>query len=96
MPAPAFIVERQMGERLTNSERFTILEVINSKGDVIMADLKDNWKDTGKGLGHAFKNLGKSIVRSAATGVKKVDHWANPEEEETQVAEAEKTEETEK
>jgi hypothetical protein len=81
---------------LTNPVIFTILKITYYKGVVIMADLKDSWKDTGKGLGNAFKSLGKSIVRSAATGVKKVDNWANPEEEETQVVDAEKAEEAEK
>lgn len=42
--------------------------------------LKDNWKQTGVGLGHAFRDLGKSVVKSVATGVKKVDNWANKED----------------
>lgn len=41
--------------------------------------LKDQWKDTGKGLGSAFKGLGKSIVRSVKTGVDKVDDTAEDE-----------------
>ena len=36
-----------------------------------MADsLKESWKETGKDLGGAFKQLGKSIVKSGATVVK--------------------------
>ena len=35
--------------------------------------LKDDWKNTGKDLGNSFKDLGKSLVRSAKTGVGKVD-----------------------
>ena len=35
--------------------------------------LKDEWKDTGKGIGSAFKNLGKNIIRSAKTGVDGLD-----------------------
>ncbi len=35
--------------------------------------LKDDWKNTGKNLGNSFKDLGKSIARSAKTGVGKVD-----------------------
>lgn len=35
--------------------------------------LKDEWKDTGKGIGGAFKNLGKNLVRSAKTGVDSLD-----------------------
>lgn len=42
-----------------------------------MGDLRENWKETGVGLGHAFKNLGKSIVKSVKTGVVKADEWAN-------------------
>lgn len=45
-----------------------------------MADLKDSWKKTGVGLGHAFRDLGKSIVKSAATAVNKVDDWANKDD----------------
>ena len=29
-----------------------------------MGSLKDDWKETGKDLGGAFKQLGKSIVKS--------------------------------
>jgi len=42
--------------------------------------LKDNWKQTGVGLGHAFRDLGKSVIKSVATGVKKADDWANKED----------------
>ncbi len=47
-----------------------------------MADsLKDTWKETGKGLGHAFRDLGKTIIKSGAKVVNKVDDWANGDEE---------------
>lgn len=43
-----------------------------------MADsLKNEWKETGKGLGKAFQSLGKSIARSAIHGVSKAAEWAN-------------------
>ena len=29
-----------------------------------MADLKNSWKNTGAGLGHAFRDLGKTIIVS--------------------------------
>ena len=35
--------------------------------------LKDEWKETGKGLGHAFGQLGKNIGRSAKTGIDAID-----------------------
>lgn len=41
------------------------------KGDFIMS-LKDNWKDTGKGLGKSFAGLGKSIVKSVKVGADKL------------------------
>lgn len=41
--------------------------------------LKDEWKDTGKGLGGAFKDLGKNLVRSVKTGIDKVDDSAAEE-----------------
>ena len=39
--------------------------------------LKDSWKETGVGLGHAFRDLGKTLVKTAKTGVDKADDWAN-------------------
>lgn len=43
-------------------------------------DLKDSWKETGKGLGHAFRDLGKALIKTGATAVKKADEWANKED----------------
>lgn len=43
-------------------------------------DLKDTWKETGKGLGYAFRDLGKSLVKTGATALKKADEWANKED----------------
>lgn len=40
-------------------------------------DLKETWKKTGIGLGHAFRDLGKSIVKSVAAGMEKADEWAS-------------------
>lgn len=34
--------------------------------------LRDDWKETGKGLGKAFKDLGQQVSRSAMHGV----NWA--------------------
>lgn len=44
--------------------------------------LKDDWKDTGKGLGQAFSGLGKSIVRTVKDGVDAVDDWAESDKKE--------------
>ena len=41
-----------------------------------MGSLKDDWKETGKDLGGAFKQLGKSIIKSGATAVDKANDWA--------------------
>ena len=49
--------------------------------------LKDNWKTTGTNLGHAFKDLGKTLVKTASTAVDKVDKWANGEEEKKETQE---------
>lgn len=38
---------------------------------------KQDWKETGRGLGHAFKGLGKTLIRTAKTGVDKVNDWAD-------------------
>ena len=42
-------------------------------------DLKDSWKETGVGLGHAFRDLGKTLVKTCSKAVKKLDNWANQE-----------------
>ena len=55
--------------------------------------LKDNWKQTGVGFGHAFRDFGKAVVKSVATGVKKADNWANKEDSVENSA-AKKAEET--
>ena len=47
-------------------------------------ELKDNWKDAGVGFGHAFRDLGKAFAKTAKTTIRKVDEWANGEEEEPQ------------
>ncbi len=47
-----------------------------------MADLKESWKETGKGLGNAFMDLGKTLVKTAAFGVKKAEEWANSDDTE--------------
>lgn len=56
-------------------------------------DLKDSWKETGIGLGHAFRDLGKTLIKTGAKVVKKADEWANNEEAETEQP-AEQVEET--
>lgn len=55
--------------------------------------LKDNWKQTGVGLGHAFRDLGKSVIKSVATGMKKADEWANKEDKQEQSEENKETSE---
>lgn len=41
-----------------------------------MASTKETWKETGKDLGHAFKGLGKTLLKTAKTGVNKATEWA--------------------
>ena len=38
--------------------------------------LKNSWKNTGTGLGHAFRDLGKTIIVSGKEGVDKAVDWA--------------------
>ena len=47
-----------------------------------MADLKESWKETGKGLGNAFAGLGKTLVKTAAAGIKKAEEWATSDDAE--------------
>lgn len=41
-----------------------------------MSELKNDWKNTGVGLGHAFRDLGKSVIKSAKVGADKAEEWA--------------------
>ena len=43
--------------------------------------LKDNWKATGAGFGQAFKELGKTLIKTASTAAEKADRWANGKDE---------------
>ncbi len=45
-----------------------------------MADLKDRWKDTGKGLGFAFRDLGKTLIHTAMEATGELDKLVNPED----------------
>ena len=38
---------------------------------------KETWKQTGLGLGHAFRDLGKTIINSGKKGVDHAVDWAN-------------------
>ncbi len=56
------------------------LRLDNLKGGIEMS-LRDSWKETGVGLGHAFRDLGKTLVKTVKTGAEKVDNWANSDED---------------
>lgn len=43
-------------------------------------DLRGSWKETGVSLGHAFRDLGKTLVKTGAKVVKKADEWANEDQ----------------
>ncbi|MGN0370253.1 MAG: hypothetical protein ACI4EW_06875 [Butyrivibrio sp.] len=44
---------------------------------------RDDWKETGKDLGHAFKGLGKNIIKSAKKGINKATDWAESDDNQT-------------
>ncbi len=50
--------------------------------------LRDEWKNTGKDLGHAFANLGKTLVKSGADVAQKADNLVNGKDEKQDVEEA--------
>lgn len=52
-------------------------------------DLRGKWKETGIGLGHAFRDLGKTLIKSGSTALKKADNWANREDYPEEQVEAE-------
>jgi hypothetical protein len=49
-----------------------------------MAGLKDSWKETGTGLGHAFRDLGKTVIKTAKTGTDKAEEWASKDDKQQQ------------
>lgn len=53
--------------------------------------LKNEWKETGVNLGHAFRDLGKAVVKTVKVGIDKADEWASGEE--TRKAETQQSEE---
>lgn len=50
-------------------------------------DLRGSWKETGTSLGHAFRDLGKTLIKTGATAAKKVDKWVNEEEKSEEITE---------
>ncbi len=58
--------------------------------------LKDSWKETGVGLGHAFRDLGKTLVKTGSNVAKKADQWVNGDEEEQKKEQKPETPEEEK
>ncbi len=38
-------------------------------------------KENGKEFGHAFRDLGKTVIKSAKEGIVKVDEWANSDDQ---------------
>ncbi len=52
-----------------------------------MMDLKEQWKETGTELLGALSSLGKTLVRSAKAGIRKVDEWANEDKDESETDE---------
>ena len=63
-----------MKKMLYNYTNHTIINFLF--GRKFMADLKNSWKNTGAGLGHAFRDLGKTIIVSGKEGVDKAVDWA--------------------
>ena len=54
--------------------------------------LRDDWKNTGKDLGSAFANLGKTLVKSGADVAQKADNLVNGNDEKKEEAKAEAAE----
>ncbi len=56
-------------------------DAISDENDKVVDDSNvfndGSWRKTGKDLGGAFKGLGKSIIRSAKTGLEKLDDEDN-------------------
>lgn len=53
-----------------------------------MSDLKDSWKGVGHNFSQAWKGLGKSVVKSVATGARKAESWANGDNNNQNAAQA--------
>ena len=55
--------------------------------------LRDDWKKTGGELGTAFKDLGKTLVKSAGKAAKKAGEWAGADDDKEEKKEEKKEEE---
>ena len=55
-------------------------------------ELKDSWKDVGKGIAGAGKSFGKAFIKTIKKGYNKVGDWAATEKEEEKKEEAVETE----
>jgi len=44
-------------------------------------ELKSAWKKTGVTLGHAFRDLGKTLLKTGSEVMKNVEEWADEQEE---------------
>lgn len=42
-----------------------------------MAKLEDEWKSTGKALGHAFSDLGRTLIHTVQKGANAAGDWAD-------------------
>lgn len=51
-------------------------------------ELKDSWKDVGKGIAGAGKSFGKAFIKTIKKGYNKVGDWAATEKEEAKEAAA--------
>lgn len=62
-----------------------------------MSELKEGWKEAGKGVGNAFKTFGKTVLKSARTVVDKADNKCNTkkEDKESDVVDVKETNATE-
>ncbi len=45
-----------------------------------MSELKDSWKKTGTSIGHAFRDLGKSLIITGKAGMEKATEWSEKED----------------
>ncbi len=43
--------------------------------------LRDTWKKTGTDMGHAFRDLGRTLIKTAKVGAEKADRWANSDDD---------------
>ena len=70
---------RSAATGIEHAEKWANNEEPDKKESTVFND--GTWRETGKNLGNAMSDLGKTIIGTGAEGVKKAEEWSEKEDE---------------